>query len=52
VAEAILGVLSQPAPPLRVVVGEEARAWSAARFREEEEAFLGRLAREKGWREP
>ncbi|MGC8764123.1 MAG: SDR family oxidoreductase [Acidobacteriota bacterium] len=51
VAEAILDVLSAPAPPLRVVVGEEARAWSEARFRPEEEAFLGRLAREKGWRE-
>lgn len=51
VAEAILAVLSRPDPPLRVVVGEEARRWSAERFREEE-AFLRRLAREKGWREP
>lgn len=50
VAEAILGVLTHPAPPFRTVVGEEAGAWASIRFRREEEAFLRRLAREKGWR--
>lgn len=50
VAEAILRVLEAPDPPLRVVVGKEAGFWAEARFRAGEEAFLRRLAREKGWR--
>ena len=36
-------------PHLRVPVGQDAQAWCGARFREDEEAFVHRLARHYRW---
>jgi len=49
VAEAILKAASGEEPRLRVPVGQDALEWCGERFREEEEAFIHRLARHYRW---